>query len=151
MVDRMGAVGMYYPRMKKFLIPMLLGALMPVMSVRADDDDSPLAKEMEVINDAYKSLRRTKDAAEGVKLAREAQAGVLKAVTMTPEFVEAGGHPDGKEKAMVSFKKQMAQLFITFCDIEAAFLAEDLDKVKELITPLKDSKKKGHNEFMEED
>lgn len=150
MVDRMGVVGMYFRRMKKLIIPMLLGALMPVMSVRADDD-SPMAKEMDVVNDAYKMLRRTDDAAEGAKLAREAQGGVLKAITMTPPFVEAGGHPDGKEKAMVSFKKQMAQLYITFCDIEAAFLAEDLDKVQELIQPLKDSKKKGHNEFMEED
>lgn len=141
---------MYFPRMKKFLIPMLLGALMPVMSVRADED-SPMAKEMEVIDDAYKALRRTDDAAEGVKLAQEAQGGVLKAITMTPEFIEAGGHPDGKEKAMVAYKKQMAQLYIIFCDIEAAFLAKDMDKVQELIQPLKDSKKKGHNEFMEDE
>lgn len=141
---------MYLPRMKKLLIPILVGALMPVMSLRADDD-SPLAKEMEVIDDAYKAMRRTKDAAEGVKLAQEAQAAVLKAATLTPGFVEAGGHPDGKEKAMVSYKKQMAQLFMTLCDMESAFLAGDLEKVQELVQPLKDSKKKGHTEFMEDE
>ncbi|MFC7337709.1 cytochrome b562 [Haloferula chungangensis] len=135
--------------MKKFLIPMLLGALMPVMSVRADD--SPVAKEMEVIDDAYKALRRTDDAAEGAKLARAAQAGVLKAITMTPEFIEAGGHAAGKEAGTVEYKKQMAQLFIIFCDVEAAFLAKDFDKVQELVGALKDSKKKGHEEFMEDE
>jgi hypothetical protein len=140
---------MYFRRMKKFLIPMLLGALMPVMSVRADD--TPLAKEMEVIDDAYKALRRTEDAAEGAKLAREAQAGVLKAITMTPDFVAAGGHPGGKERAMAEYKKQMAQLFVVFCDVEAAFLEKDMAKVQELVKALKDSKKKGHDEFMEED
>ena len=149
MVDRLGGLGMYFLRMKKFLIPMLLGALMPVMSVRADD--SPMAKEMEVIDDAYKALRRTDDAAEGAKLAREAQAGVLKAITMVPEFVEAGGHPGGKEKGMVAYKKQMAQLYIIFCDVEDAFLDKNMDKVQELVTALKDSKKKGHEEFMEDE
>ena len=134
--------------MKKVLIPLLVGALLPVMSVRADD--TPLAKEMEVINDAYKALRRVEDAAEGVKLAREAQAAVLKGITMTPEFVEAGGHPDGKEKAMVTYKKQMAELFIIFCDAEKACLDEDLEKIQELVPAFKDSKKKGHNEFIEE-
>ena len=149
MVDRLGGLGMYFLRMKKFLIPMLLGALMPVMSVRADD--TPLAKEMEVIDDAYKALRRTEDAAEGAKLAREAQAGVLKAITMTPDFVASGGHPGGKERAMAEYKKQMAQLFVVFCDVEAAFLEKDMAKVQELVKALKDSKKKGHDEFMEED
>lgn len=140
---------MYFRRMKKFLIPMLLGALLPVMSVRADD--SPLAEQMEIIDDAYKALRRTDNAAEGAKLAVEAQNAVLKAATMTPEFIEAGGHPEGKAKAMVSYKKQMAHLFVIFCDIEGAFLAEELDKVQDFVMALKDSKKQGHNEFMEDE
>jgi hypothetical protein len=135
--------------MKKLLIPMLVGALLPVTSVRADD--TPLAEQMEIVNDSYKALRRVKDAAEGVKLAREGQAAVLKSITMTPEFVEAGGHPDGKEKAMVAYKKQMAALYITFCDAESACLDGDLEKIQELVQAFKDSKKKGHNEFMEED
>lgn len=140
---------MYCGRMKKLLIPMLVGALLPVTSVRADD--TPLAEQMEIVNDSYKALRRVEDPKEGVKLAREGQAAVLKGITMTPEFVEAGGHPDGKDKAMVAYKKQMAALFIVFCDAEEACLNEDLDKIQSLVLSFKDSKKKGHNEFMEED
>ncbi len=125
-----------------------LVALTPT-PVRADD--TPLAEQMEILNDAYKAFRRTDDAAEGAKLAREAQAAVVKAFAMTPEFVEKGGHPGGKEKAMAGYRKMTAQLLVTLCEVEEAFLAEDFDKVKELVTPIRDSKKKGHDEFMEEE
>ena len=142
---------MYPLRMKKLLISALAMGMFAVVPVQADDEeDTPLAQQMDAMNDAYKAFRRTDDAAEGAKLAREAQMAVIKGMAMTPEFVEKGGHADGKEKAMVSYRKQMAQLLINLCDVESAFLAEDLEKVKELITPLKDSKKKAHNELMEE-
>ena len=148
LIDRGGVVGVYLQRMKKFLIPVLALGLTAALPVSADD--TPLAEQMEVINDSYKAIRRTDDAAEGAKLAQEAQMAVIKAMPMTPEFVEKGGHPGPKDKAMVSYRKQMAELLIVFCDIEEAFIAKDLDKVKELIDPLKESKKKGHNEFIEE-
>jgi hypothetical protein len=136
--------------MKKFLIPVLALGMFAVVPAHADDEDTPLAQQMDVLNDAYKAFRRTDDAAEGAKLAREAQMAVIKGMAMTPEFVEKGGHADGKEKAMVSYRKQMAQLLINLCNVEEAFLAKDLDKVKELIDPLKESKKQGHDEFIEE-
>lgn len=128
---------------------MALG-LVVLASAPVQADDTPLAEQMEILNDAYKAMRRTDEATEGARLAREAQAAVAKAFAMTPEFVEKGGHPGGKEKAMASYRKQTAQLLVVLCDLEAAFLAEDFDKVKELIDPLRESKKKGHDEFMEE-
>ncbi|MBK1828599.1 cytochrome b562 [Haloferula rosea] len=135
--------------MKKLLIPALALGLFAFTPAQADEE-TPLGEQMEILNDSYKAFRRTDDPAEGAKLAREAQASVIKGMSMTPEFVEKGGHPGGKEKAMVSYRKQMAQLLITLCEVEEAFLAKDMDKVQELITPLKDSKKKGHDEFIEE-
>jgi hypothetical protein len=135
--------------MKKLLIPVLVFGLISQTPLRADD--TPLAKEMEKVDDAYKAMRKTQDAAEGVKLAREAQEGVLKAIMMTPKLVEKGSHPAGKEKAMVSYKKQMARLYVVFCEMEEAFLAKDLAKVQELVTAIKEAKKHGHNEFMEEE
>ncbi|MCH7227821.1 cytochrome b562 [Haloferula sp. A504] len=137
--------------MKMLLIPAMALGLVVLAPAPAQADDTPLAEQMEILNDAYKAMRRTDDAAEGAKLAREAQAAVAKAFSMTPEFVEKGGHPAGKEKAMASYRMQTAQLLVVLCEIETAFLAEDLDKVKELITPLRESKKKGHDEFMEDE
>lgn len=139
---------MYLRRMKKILYPLMALGMLAISPVQADD--TPLAEQMEIVNDSYKALRRVDDAAEGVKLAREGQAAVLKGITMVPEFVEAGSHPDGKEKAMVAYKKQMAALYVIFCDAELACLNEDLEKIQELVDAFKDSKKKGHTEFMEE-
>lgn len=133
------------------LIPAMALGLVVLAPAPAQADDTPLAEQMDVLNDAYKALRRTDDAAEGAKLAREAQAAMVKAFAMTPAFVEKGGHADGKEKAMAVYRKQIAELLVVLCDIEAAFVAEDLDKVKELIDPLRESKKKGHDEFMEDE
>lgn len=140
---------MYSLRMKKLLIPVLALGLFAFNPAQADED-TPLGEQMEILNDSYKAFRRTDDPAEGAKLAREAQMAVIKGMTMTPEFVEKGGHAEGKEKAMVAYRKQMAQLLITLCEVEEAFMAKDMEKVKELITPIRDSKKKGHDEFIEE-
>lgn len=135
--------------MKKLLFPMMALALVAFSPVQADD--TPLAEEMDKVNDAFKSLRRTDDMAEGAKLAREAQIALAKSIEFTPQFVEKGGHEAGKEKAMVAYRKQVAQAIIIFCDLEEAFLVGDKDKVAELIDAVKDSKKKGHDEFIEED
>lgn len=140
---------MYCGRMRKLLFPLLAVALASVMPVSADD--TPLGKQMEAFNDAYKAMRRVDDNAEGAKLAREAQDALLKAFTLTPEFVEKGGHPDGKEKAMASYRTQIAGALVSMCEIETAFLAGDNDKVQELIQALRQAKKKGHGEFMDED
>ena len=136
--------------MKKLLIPMMALGLVVVAPVRADDD-TPLGKQMEMLNDAYKALRRTDDAKEGAKLAREAQAAVIKAFSLKPELVADGAHPDGEEKAMAAYRTQIAQLLVTLCQIEQAFVAGDLDKVQELITPLREAKKQGHDAFMEDE
>ena len=134
--------------MKKLLFPLLAVALVAVTPVSAED--CPLGKEMEAFNDAYKAMRRVEDNAEGAKLARTAQEALLKSFTLTPELVEKGGHPDGKEKAMASYRTQIAGALVTMCQIEAAFLAGDKAKVDELIQVLRDTKKKGHTEFIEE-
>jgi hypothetical protein len=136
--------------MRKLLFPLMAVALASVMPVSADDE-SPLGEQMEVFNDAYKAMRRVDDNAEGAKLARDAQEALLKSFTMTPGFVEKGGHPDGKEKAMASYRTQIATALVSMCQIEAAFLAGDNDKVQELVQALREAKKKGHTEFMDED
>jgi hypothetical protein len=134
--------------MKKLLFPLFAVALAALSPVSADD--TPLGKEMEAFNDAYKAMRRVQDNAEGAKLAREAQEALVKSFSLTPEFVEKGGHPDGKEKAMASYRTQIAQALVMMCQIEAAFLAGDKAKVDEMVQALRDVKKKGHGEFIEE-
>ncbi|WP_193212087.1 cytochrome b562 [Luteolibacter marinus] len=138
--------------MKKLFFPVMLLAtacLVPT-PVRADDD-SPLAKQMESLDDAYKGFRREKDPAKGAALAREAQDAVLKAVPMVPGLIESMPDGEDKAKAIAAYRTQMGQLFVALCEVESAFVAKDLDKVAELVNTLKSQKKKGHDEFMEDD
>lgn len=116
-----------------------------------EDEDTPLAKEMDTMNSAYKAMRREKDSAKGAELAREAQNAMFKAIVEVPELVKA--MPDGPDKAKASaeFRKMMGSLISTLASMELAFLDGDLAKVKELVGTLRESKKGGHDKFMEDD
>ena len=140
--------------MKKLIFPALLlaSALMLPTPVRAQDkEDPPLAKEMEKVDEAFKGFRRETDPIKGAKAAREAQEGVLKALAFTPALIEKMPAGEAKEKAILAYRTQMGELFVTFCKVEAAFVAKDIPGVTKLVDDLKAAKKKGHDEFMEEE
>ena len=76
---------------------------------------------------------------------------MFKAIIEIPELVKA--MPDGPDKAKASaeFRKMMGSLISTLASMELAFLDGDLAKVKELVGTLRESKKEGHDKFMEDD
>jgi hypothetical protein len=137
--------------MKKAFFPTMMLAALCLMPVPARADDSPLAKQMEALDDAYKAFRRETDPVKGAKAAREAQDSVLKAIPMAPEMVEKMPAGEAKDKALASYRLQMGKVFVVLCEVEAAFVAKDLAKVTELVTTLKGQKKKGHDEFIDEE
>lgn len=114
-------------------------------------DDTPLAKEMDTLNDAYKAMRRETDPQKGAALAREAQNAMVKAISETPALLS--DMPDGPDKAMASaeYRKMMGQLIATLADMELAFLEGDMEKVKEVVSAIRASKKEGHEKFIEEE
>jgi hypothetical protein len=132
----------------KFLIATCAASLVFVLPSSADD--TPLAKQMDVMNDAYKAMRREQDPVKGAALAREAQDAMVKAITETPEMVKA--MPDGPDKAKASaaYRQMMGKLISTFAEMELAFLNSDMDKVKAIVDQIRDAKKEGHDKFMEE-
>lgn len=138
--------------MKKLIFPaFLLGAsLLAPVQVRAQDD-TPLAKEMEKVDDAYKGFRKEKDPVKGAAAAREAQEALLKAIPLVPAVIEKMPAGEAKEKAMASYRLQMGKLFVSLCEVESAFIAKDLDKVTTLIDAIKASKKEGHDAFVEDE
>lgn len=138
--------------MKKQFVQMscMLGFL--VLPLHAEDKpESALAKQMEVLNDAFKSFRRETDAVKGAASAREAQDAVLKGMVEVPELVKA--MPDGpdKVKAIAAYRKLTGKLFVTLCEVEEAFLAGKIDEVAKIVESIKEMKKEGHDKFMEED
>ncbi|QJE97101.1 cytochrome b562 [Luteolibacter luteus] len=138
--------------MKKLIFPafLLAATLVMPLPVRADDD-TPLAKEMEKLDEAYKSFRRETDAAKGAAAAREAQSTVLKAIPLTPAMLEKMPAGEAKDKALAAYRLQMGKLFVSLCEVESAFVAKDLDAVAKLVDTLKGEKKDGHDKFIEEE
>ena len=133
----------------KLLLCGFAASLMFVQPTMADD--TPLAEQMEAMNDAYKAMRRETDTAKGAALAKEAQVAMVKAITETPELVKA--MPDGPDKAKASaeYRKMMGSLISTLASMELAFLDNDLDKVKEIVDTMREMKKEGHDKFMEDE
>lgn len=114
-------------------------------------DDTPLAEQMDVMNDAYKAMRRETDPVKGAALARTAQDAMVKAIVETPAMLKA--MPDGPEKAKASaeYRKMMGGLIATLAELELSFLNNDMAKVKEIIEAMRDVKKQGHDKFIEEE
>jgi hypothetical protein len=137
-------------RMKTRTILMGLMAGWVMTPLVALADDTPLATQMEVMNDAYKAFRKETDPAKGAALAREAQTAMLKAISEEPEMVKKMPAGSDKDKASAAYRKMMGKLYVTLCEVEEAFLAGDMAKVAELVAALRESKKAGHDRFMEE-
>ena len=112
-------------RMKKLIFPafLLAASLATPLPLRADD--SPLAKEMEKLDDAYKAFRRETDTVKGAAAAREAQGSVLKAIPQVPSMLEKMPAGEAKDKALAAYRTQMGKLFVALCEVESAFLAKD--------------------------
>ncbi|MFD2256067.1 cytochrome b562 [Luteolibacter algae] len=133
----------------KLILSGLVASLMLSQPTMADDD-TPLAKQMEAMNDAYKAMRREKDTAKGAALAREAQDAMIKAISEVPTMVSDMPEGAPKSKASAEYRAMTGQLIAILANIEVAFLDGDTDKVAELVTEMRESKKVGHDRFIEE-
>lgn len=121
-----------------------------VLPIRAEEE-TPLGKGMEEMNDAYKAFRRETDPAKGAALAREAQKATAKTLLETPTMVSK--MPDGPEKtkAAAEYRKMMGKLYVALCEVEEAFLAGKIDEVAGIVERLKEMKKEGHEKFIEDE
>lgn len=124
-------------------------ALMFVQPALADD--TPLAKQMEAMNDAYKAMRRETDPAKGADLARQAQDAMVKGIVELPAMVKEMPEGPDKAKASAEYRKMMGSLIATLAEMELAFLNNDMKKVAEIVEAMREVKKNGHDKFMEEE
>ena len=127
---------------------MVAGALVMTTPLRAD---SPLGEQMEKVDSAYKRLKKTTDAAEGVKEARDGQAAVIKAIELVPEMISKVPAGADKDKALAEYKAMMGELYVRFCRLELAFLSGKNDEVTKILDDMKGLKKQGHGQFIEEE
>ncbi len=129
----------------------LVGSFLTVGSVCADEE-TPLAEKMDEVSGSLKLLRRAgDDYALCLDHIRKAQRALLECFAYTPLKLEEV--PDGKEKAMAvaNYRKTLAASYQTLCDLELAYLSEDLDQIDDARDKVKMSRKSGHQEFIDKD
>lgn len=136
--------------MKKLWMTGLVWAVVASAGLVRAEEDTPLGKQMEIVDDSFKALRKEEDASKGAALAREAQQAILESIQLVPKTVEEISDAAEKAKAVALYRKAVGKLFVSFCEIEEAFLANDLEKVGELAKHVRETKKAGHDRFMEE-
>ena len=126
-----------------------MGMLLPLCA-EGDKPESPLARQMSEIDDAYKALKKESDPEKGAAAARVAQQALALGLAELPEMLKK--MPDGPAKAAAAaeYRKLMAQCYVVFCEIEQAFLAGKIDQIEGLIENFKAIKKMGHQKFIED-
>lgn len=122
-----------------------------ISPVLAEEDETPLAEQMEDVSGALKGLRKADGFAAKAELARKGQAACIKALQFLPVMFE--GIKDEKEKTRVTadYRRMMGMMLSGLAELELAFLAEDEDKADEVVDKLKDLKKEAHNAYVEDE
>jgi soluble cytochrome b562 len=133
---------------KPLVFSLLMGFAVLAPVVRADE--TPLAKQMESMDDAFKAFRRETDPAKGAALAREAQEAVVAGMKEMPAKLAKMPAGAEKDKAAAAYRKSMAKLLLVFCEVEEAFLAGKLEEVEKQVAAVREMKKEGHDQFMED-
>lgn len=123
-----------------------LGMLAPV---HADDDETPLGKEMEIVSGSLKKLRKAETTDEKVTLVQAAQASTIKSLEYLPYIFKDLKDAKEKAKATADYKMLIGQTYVKLCQLELAYLAGDEDKADEIKGELKDLKKEGHEKYTE--
>lgn len=130
---------------KHHLLPLALVLLaQPIM---AEEKQTELGKQMEIVGDVYKLTKRESDPQKGAALARQAQTELLKAFNATPSLVAE--MPDGpkKQAAMAQYRRMIGESLTLMCRLEEAFLAGDLNAVAQIRDRLTTLRNDSHEKF----
>lgn len=114
------------------------------------EEDTPLAKEMKVVNKNLRTLKRqVEDASkkdENLALIAAAKKSIDAALKLEPEKTK--DVPAGEKAAYLQkYKAQMGDLGKTFDELDAAVKAGKVDDAKKLFEKLSEEKEKGHKDF----
>ncbi len=136
--------------MNSKILPALMAACL-ALTVPATAEETELGARMDSMNEAYKALRKETDPAKAAEHARVAQAEAAKSMLQTPAMLAKMPVGPERAKAALEYRKAMARLYMTLCEVEEACLGGDLEAVKVLIEELKKQRKAGHDRFIEEE
>jgi chaperonin cofactor prefoldin len=120
----------------------------------AADDDTPLAKEMKIVNKSLRTIKRqVADASkkdENLQLIATIKKSLDAEIKLEP--AKTKDVPAGEKAAYLDkYKAQMNDLAKSFDELEAAIKADKQDDAKKIFDKLSDQKEKGHKDFAPED
>ena len=120
----------------------------------AADDDTPLAKEMKVVNKNIRTLKRQVDDAskkdENLALIAAAKKSLDECLKMEP--AKTKDVPAGEKAAYLDkYKAEMKEVAKAFDELEAAVKDGKTDDAKKILEKLADQKEKGHKDFNPDD
>jgi soluble cytochrome b562 len=116
------------------------------------DLDTELAKQMEVIDEAMKKLRRTLRSADSNKASLEHIDKIEKAAAKSKELVPAlaAKKPEAERAKFVeNYKKDMDVFIKSVGEMKAAVKAGQNDKAQDIYKTLKTQEDKGHEKYTE--
>ncbi|MGC4014375.1 MAG: cytochrome b562 [Luteolibacter sp.] len=129
----------------------IAAAVLSLHTARAEEKpETELGKQMEAANDALKAMKKETDPAKGAALARQAEAALVKCLSEVPSTLEKTPEAE-KAKALANYRTLIAKSYVTVSQIEEAYLANDLEKVKTLSEALRPDKKEGHEKYKPKD
>jgi len=138
----------------KHLLTALFAAAILAAPVMAADDETPLDKEMEKANKAYKLVKRNlADAAQkeaNVAKIAEVKASFEKAADLEPAKAKDIPAAD-KAKFVADYKAAIKDAIKDLDALKAAIEAGKTDEAAKLIEKLDGDKKEGHKKFKKED
>ena len=114
------------------------------------DLDTPLAKQMEIMEDGMKKLRRTLRKAESNKESLELIEKVEKAAKASKDLVPAKAErmpATERAKFVEGYKKDMEATIKTIGEMKAAVQEGKNDKAQELYKTIKTQEDKGHEKY----
>jgi soluble cytochrome b562 len=112
--------------------------------------DTPLAKQMEIMEDGMKKLRRTLRKAESNKESLELIEKVEKAAKASKDLVPAKAEripAAERAKFVEGYKKDMEATIKTIGEMKAAVQEGKNDKAQELYKTIKTQEDKGHEKY----
>jgi hypothetical protein len=141
-------------KLKSLLTLVALVAFGFNLAIAADDDDTPLAKQMKIVNKSIRTMKRQiEDASkkdDNLTLIATAKKSLAECLKMEPAKTKDVPAAD-KAAYLDKYKAQMTAVAKTFDDLETAVKDGKTDDAKKIFEKLADEKEKGHKDFKPDD
>jgi hypothetical protein len=137
-------------------VPFGLNAAAPAAAAEAEKkktaaSDTELAKQMEIIDEGMKKLRRSlrqpEQNAESLEMIGKMQAATVASKGMVPVMAKGINNEAERAKFVAAYRKDMAAMLAEIAQLEIALLDGDNKKAQELHKSLSDREDSGHEKF----